>query len=193
MSTKKLQILGSFGNKVYTQPNEPTEAVDGSVWIDVDDTIIGDYSDADTLDGKHASEFAAVDHAHDVATSTAAGFMSSTDKAKLESVYTDVDALIVKVGDTSVSAQIASAIASAIAKKTVQLTTSGWSDNQQTVNVSGVTSSNLVLVSPDPATSNYSAYTKCEICCIAQAANELTFSCKQVPSAAIIVNVAVFL
>lgn len=165
MSTKKLQILGSFGNKVYAQPDEPTEAVDGSVWVDLDETIMVDYSNADTLDGKHASDFA---------------------------LAIDVSDLQDKVGDMSVSSQIASALASVIAQKTVQLTTSGWNDNQQTVSVSGVTASNLVIVSPDPATSNYSAYTQCEICCIAQAAGELTFSCKQVPSAAITVNVAAF-
>lgn len=37
MSTKKLQILGtSLGNNVYTQPEEPTDAPDGSLWVDTD-------------------------------------------------------------------------------------------------------------------------------------------------------------
>lgn len=97
------------------------------------------------------------------------------------------------VGDTAVSTQISSGISNAIAKKTVQLTTSGWSSNQQTVNVSGVTANNLIIVSPDPATSNYSAYTQSEVRCTAQSAGKLTFTCKKTPSAAITVNVAVLL
>ena len=37
MSTKKLQILGSLGNKIYTQPEEPIDAADGSIWLDTDE------------------------------------------------------------------------------------------------------------------------------------------------------------
>ena len=77
------------------------------------------------------------------------------------------------------------------ATKTAQLTVSGWSSNQQTVSVSGITANNLVIISPDPAASNYSAYTQCEIRCTAQAANKLTFTCKKTPSIAITVNIAV--
>lgn len=36
MSTKKIQIIGSLGNKVYTQPEEPVDAPDGSLWVDLD-------------------------------------------------------------------------------------------------------------------------------------------------------------
>ena len=35
--TKKIQILGSLGNKVYVQNEEPIDAADGSVWIDLDE------------------------------------------------------------------------------------------------------------------------------------------------------------
>ena len=41
MSTKKLQILGNLGNKIYTQNDEPVDAVDGSLWIDLDESIGG--------------------------------------------------------------------------------------------------------------------------------------------------------
>ena len=37
MSTKIIQILGSVGNKIYIQPDEPTDAPEGSIWIDLDD------------------------------------------------------------------------------------------------------------------------------------------------------------
>ena len=77
------------------------------------------------------------------------------------------------------------------ATKTAQLTVSGWSSNQQIVSVSGITANNLVIISPDPAANNYSAYTQCEIRCTTQAANKLTFTCKKTPSIAITVNIAV--
>ena len=114
MQTKKLQILGSLGNKIYTQNEEPTNAPEGSLWIDLDAEY--DISlDADTVDGKHASEFAIasdvetlnalvgdvsvseqistavadkahVGHMHDVATSSKDGFMSAEDKVKLDGI-----------------------------------------------------------------------------------------------------------
>lgn len=37
MSTKKLQILGSFGNKIYAQNEEPVDAAEGSLWVDLDE------------------------------------------------------------------------------------------------------------------------------------------------------------
>lgn len=36
MSTKKLQILGEFGEKIYKQNDEPIDAPDGSLWVDLD-------------------------------------------------------------------------------------------------------------------------------------------------------------
>ena len=149
MSTKKLQVLGSFGNKVYTQNEEPTDAVDGSVWItmdsdstkssrdiyaqneepinavegsvwiDLDDDSAGNSTDADTLDGYHASDFAMADHTHDVATSSTTGLMTSADKIKLDSVCDDVADLNAAVGDTSVSEQITQALANFSSGKTL--------------------------------------------------------------------------
>lgn len=40
MSTKKLQIVGGLGNKVYVQNDEPTDAADGSLWLDMDEEEI---------------------------------------------------------------------------------------------------------------------------------------------------------
>jgi len=37
MSTKRLQIIGSIGNKIYTQNDEPIDAKNGSIWIDLDE------------------------------------------------------------------------------------------------------------------------------------------------------------
>lgn len=72
---------------------------------------------------------------------------------------------------------------------TVTLTSSGWSSNQQTVSVSGVTASNTVIVTHAPA--SYANYVNCGVRCLAQAAGKLTFACNSKPSANITVNVLI--
>ena len=70
---------------------------------------------------------------------------------------------------------------------TVTLTVAGWSDNSQTVTVSGVTANNAVVISPTPG--SYRSYGEFGVDCIAQAANSLTFVCDSVPDVALAVNV----
>ena len=70
---------------------------------------------------------------------------------------------------------------------TITLTSAGWSSNTQTVNVTGMTATGVVMVSPDPT--DQSAYTSAGIYCTAQAAGTLTFTCDTVPSGDIDVNV----
>lgn len=49
MATKKIQILGSLGDKIYKQNDEPVDAPDGSLWIDLDENIIsGSFALIDT-------------------------------------------------------------------------------------------------------------------------------------------------
>ncbi len=69
------------------------------------------------------------------------------------------------------------------------LTTAGWSSNSQTVSVTGVTASNLVIVTPAPASST--AWSTSGIACTGQGAGTLTFSCEAVPTAAISVNIVI--
>ena len=76
--------------------------------------------------------------------------------------------------------------------KVVTLEAGSWYNKQQTVNCSGVKSSNLVIVSPSPAAENFAAYAESNIRCTAQEAGKLTFTCEEVPSIALVVNVAVF-
>ena len=64
-----------------------------------------------------------------------------------------------------------------------------WSSNQQTVTVSGVTTSNTIIVTPAPA--SYDAYCEAGIYCSAQASNSLTFKCDTAPSASLTVNVMI--
>ena len=72
---------------------------------------------------------------------------------------------------------------------TATLNKASWSNNTLTVSVSGVTASNTVIVSPAPA--SHEAYATAGVYCSAQASGKLTFTCKNVPSAALTVNVIV--
>lgn len=73
--------------------------------------------------------------------------------------------------------------------QTVSLSTAGWSNKQQAVNISGVTANNVVIASPDPA--SLIAYNNAQVRCVAQAAGTLTFECASLPSAALTVNVVI--
>lgn len=70
---------------------------------------------------------------------------------------------------------------------TATLVANGWANKMQTVNASGVTANNLVMVAPDPDSHN--AYGEAGIRCTAQDAGTLTFTCEDVPGEAIVVNI----
>lgn len=78
---------------------------------------------------------------------------------------------------------------STITTTTCTLTVAGWSNNAQTVNVTGVTASNTVLVTYAPASK--SAYVAADIYCTAQGAGSLTFACTTTPTEAVTVNVMI--
>lgn len=63
---------------------------------------------------------------------------------------------------------------------TITLTAAGWSNGSQTVSVSGITSTGVVFVSPDPT--DQTDYTTAGIICTAQATDSLTFTCDTTPS-----------
>lgn len=67
-----------------------------------------------------------------------------------------------------------------------------WVDNEQTVNVDGVTGNNMIVVSPNPSTDNYNIYNECAIRCIFQSDGKLTFLCETVPNATVIVDALIF-
>ena len=69
----------------------------------------------------------------------------------------------------------------------ITLTAADWSSNTQTVSVTGMTATGIVMVSPDPT--DQSAYTSAGIICSAQAAGTLTFTCSTTPTADLSVNV----
>ena len=73
---------------------------------------------------------------------------------------------------------------------TATLAVASWSSGAQTVTVSGVTASNTVFIAPAPASQE--VYTAAGIICTTQAANKLTFTCAETPTAAVTVNVVIF-
>lgn len=74
----------------------------------------------------------------------------------------------------------------------VLLRSFSWSDNTQTVTVSGVVASNTAqLITPIPSDSSRSAYYAAGIMCTEQAANSLTFTCQTVPTIDLIVYVVI--
>ena len=75
---------------------------------------------------------------------------------------------------------------------TVSLPVASWntSTKQISVSASGVTASNLVEVSPAPA--SWSVASAAGVYCSAQGSNSLTFTCSSIPTAAITVNVVIW-
>lgn len=65
----------------------------------------------------------------------------------------------------------------------VTLSSSGWSDNTQTVTVNGVLADETKqLIQPMPAVASQVAYMSAGIYCSGQAANSLTFTCSETPA-----------
>lgn len=72
------------------------------------------------------------------------------------------------------------AAGSTYTEATATLLASGWSNNQQTVNVTGVTSERAVVAAAAPG--SFVAYCEATVRCSAQGAGTLTFTCEEMPS-----------
>lgn len=70
---------------------------------------------------------------------------------------------------------------------TATLTTSDWSNNSQTVAVSGVKSNSIVIATPSPA--SFDDYTVNNVRCAGQSTGELTFTCDFIPDNEIVINI----
>ena len=78
-----------------------------------------------------------------------------------------------------------------VIQTTGTLASASWSSSSQTITVNGVTASNLVIVSPAPA--SVEAYGTARIYCSAQSANSLTFTCLgTAPSTDLTVNIVIW-
>lgn len=74
----------------------------------------------------------------------------------------------------------------------VTLNAAGWSDNTQTVTVSGVSDDETAqLIQPMPSAASQAAYIEAGILCIGQAEGSLTFSCETAPTADLTVYVVI--
>lgn len=71
----------------------------------------------------------------------------------------------------------------------LSIATTDWSSKTATKTATGVTASNTVIISPAPA--SITAWGDAGIKCTAQASNSLTFTCEEVPTSAISVNVVI--
>ena len=75
--------------------------------------------------------------------------------------------------------------------KTATLTSVGWSDNTQTVTVSGVTATNDIIAVGAADDTSHNAWSNCDIRAISQASNSLTFKCRTVPSSDVTANILI--
>lgn len=72
----------------------------------------------------------------------------------------------------------------------IELLSADWNLNEQTLTATWVTQVNSVIISPKP--SSYLDYTWAGIYCSFQGTDSLTFTCSNVPSADILVNVLIW-
>jgi len=110
-----------------------------------------------------------------------------------------VDTSVVRDGAITMD-KLASAvqtILNSVAGKTTHIATTatlasdGWSNNQQTVTVQGVTSSNVVIATAGVDDTSHSTWSNNDIRVISQATNSLTFKCRTAPSSAVNVNILI--
>lgn len=74
----------------------------------------------------------------------------------------------------------------------ITLSSSSWSNNTQTVTVSGVSATETAqLITPTPAKASQSAYYEAGIMCTNQGTNSLTFTCQTVPTSNLTVYVVI--
>lgn len=98
--------------------------------------------------------------------------------------------LISGAGGTTVSSDGSGNMTISSLKKyslSVVLPVENWSNNSQSVNATGVDGTNTVFITA--AQSSKDEYRNCQVQCITQASNSLTFSCTTVPSNDIVINI----
>lgn len=73
--------------------------------------------------------------------------------------------------------------------RVIELSPGDWQNNQQTKKVEGVTSTNIVTISPTPE--SFLNYMSCTIRGILQMEDALVFKCESTPTMSIFVNVVI--
>ena len=102
---------------------------------------------------------------------------------------TNISGILKGNGSTVQAAQTGVDYAAPAISTTATLTAAGWSDKSQTVTVTGVTTTNNILVMPQKASSE--DYYTAEVEAIVQATDSLTFACETVPTVALIVDIII--
>lgn len=75
-------------------------------------------------------------------------------------------------------------------KFTISLEASGWQSNQKTITVEGITTENIVFLSP-ASKADADTWIAAGVWCTGQGTNSLTFSCESTPSSAIGLNLVI--
>ena len=103
-----------------------------------------------------------------------------------------VSGLLKGNGSGGVSAAVAGTdYQSPVKSATVTLSANAWSSNSQTINLANVAANSLVTVAPVPTAQNRTAYLEAGVYCSAQGAGTLTFTCEDVPSVNLNVNIQI--
>lgn len=111
---------------------------------------------------------------------------TTDEKNKLAGIEAGANKFVLEDGAVSEAKIAAGAVSKSVS---VTLTAAGWANNAQTVNVSGVTADNAVIVTPAPST--YTDYVDNGVRCTAQGAGTLTFACDSTPSGNVTANVLI--
>lgn len=92
------------------------------------------------------------------------------------------------------AAEYATAYVDAWAPSTiaVNLPVTGWSNNRQRVNVSGVSTTNILVISSDQTYAKYKEYASCCVRCVSQENGALVFECERTPAIDLTANIAVY-
>lgn len=100
------------------------------------------------------------------------------------------------VSDSKLSVELQTLLATIINKAvftqtSVTLLSNGWSSNEQTVTVAGVTATNAVLATGGEDDTSHKAWSNNDIWCVSQSADSLTFACSTVPTSDVTVNILI--
>ena len=179
-ATREANAAAALAREAAERNGDMTKAVydaDGSGVVD----------DAEKLGGKPPQDYAAAAHSH--APDDLSGALPVT---KGGTGATTAAAARANLGAAALSELTPSAIGAEKARleRTATLQASAWVSNAQTIPVSGVTVSSLVVVSAAPA--SHVAYGEAGVYCSVQAEGSLTFSCSDVPTEDLSVNVVIW-
>jgi len=111
---------------------------------------------------------------------------ASSDNVSIGDINDNMDTLDTTIKSVSDTANGKQAQHSTVS---ISIATSDWSNKSTTKSATGVTSSNTVIVSPAPA--SMTAWGDAGMKCTAQGTNTLTFTCEELPTATVTVNVVI--